>query len=560
VLVLLRELISGPGHAAGAGLEYRDREIDAAEITLGCAPDCTLQILGADVQRQHARLKTDGDGFSLSCVRGATVMLDGKAVRHGRLAPGSELGLGGARLRVTVAPPGFDGALEFTPASDVPASAFEAAYLTDLEQTRLSRRRPAWLLAIALIAIGLIIPWTLHRDALPWWASDQIWSTGPLLPAHEVAIGSDCSACHQVPFQRVQDQTCTTCHRDMTDHAVEPLNSHVGLADIRCATCHKEHNTPVHITITADALCTDCHAAPDWPENRLASAQGFTLATHPPFNVDLLVSTQAPRGTGLAYSWAWQSSPLADAEDRSNLKFPHDLHLDANKVQDMTSGDALSCGSCHRLQADQEHFAPIRMERHCRDCHDLKFDRNAPDRELPHANPAEALLTMEGHYMRLYADPDVGQPTRERRRLPDRGAAADTCTGPAYLCARARTAREAETQFTVRGCVTCHEVTVHETTDLLGRYQVAPVRLTPDFYTNARFNHRAHLTQRDATGDAACLTCHAADVSSASADVLMPDIDHCVTCHGDHRQRGLIQLNCVDCHSFHPGVLMEGAE
>jgi len=96
-----------------------------------------------------------------------------------------------------------------------------------------------------------------------------------------------------------------------------------------------------------------------------------------------------------------------------------------------------------------------------------------------------------------------------------------------------------------------------ETDDLLGRYQVAPVKLTPDFDRTARFDHSAHLTQRDARADDACLTCHAADTSTASTDVLMPDIQQCVTCHGDRAQRDLIPVDCVDCHSFHPTVATE---
>ena len=35
------------------------------------------------------------------------------------------------------------------------------------------------------------------------------------------------------------------------------------------------------------------------------------------------------------------------------------------------------------------------------------------------------------------------------------------------------------------GCVTCHEVAVHDSDDLLARYQVVPVRLTPDFFAFA---------------------------------------------------------------------------
>lgn len=155
--------------------------------------------------------------------------------------------------------------------------------------------------------------------------------------------------------------------------------------------------------------------------------------------------------------------------------------------------------------------------------------------------------------MRMYADPASGEPARPRRRLPDRSAAeADRCDGPAHVCARERTAREAEVQFTRRGCVTCHEVAVHDSPDLLGRYQVVPVRLTPDFFAAARFDHRAHLTRRDATGDAVCLDCHPATGSASSEDVLMPDLGQCVTCHGDHRQAERVPLHCIDCHAFHP--------
>ena len=553
--ILLRELISGLPGTPGA--VYRDREVDAAAVTVGSAVDAVIQVFGAEVVGRHATLTPAGSAFDVRCARGSVVVIDGASVGSGRLEPGQTLELAGARIRVLKAPAGFAGALEIEPQKEVTPEAFEAAFAVDLDQTRLGRRRPAWILAGIVLLFGLVLPFAVDLDALPWWTSDDAWSSGPLLPAHAVAVGDDCKACHAKPFERVQDTACTTCHGPMTDHAPEPLNSHVGLDTVRCASCHKEHNTTPHLVIRADTLCTDCHAEPDWPDNRLSAVAGFTEADHAPFAVDLLTSSHVTRGTGFAYDWAWQSSPLPDAVDPSNLKYPHDVHLDPGKVQNLTTGAALACADCHTLQPDGEHFAPIRMEQHCRDCHDLKFDRTAPDRELPHGNPSEALLVMEGHYMRVFADPTLDLPTRERRRLPDRVRNAETCSGPAYVCARERTAREAETQFTVRGCVTCHQVAVHETDDLLGRYQVAPVRLTPDFFRSARFDHAAHLTQQDAAGDDACLDCHQADTSTASSDVLMPNIEQCVSCHGDRHQPQLIPVDCIDCHQFHPTVATE---
>jgi hypothetical protein len=556
VNVLIRETTR-----SGAGSTVYDREFRGATLDFGSAPDCAIQILGRDVARRHGVLEPSGDGVRLRCSGRCRVTVNGASVGTATLNPGDAFELAGATVRVEPPPPGFDAAVTVTQPQQVSPEDLEGAYVTALDQTALSRRRPAWILAAAVLTFGLIVPWVIPAERLPWFVSDRIWSSGPLHPAHGVAIGNDCKACHVKPFQRVQDSQCLACHDAMADHTAPDLAAHVGLDGVRCASCHKEHNTPMHLTITDDRLCTDCHAAPAWPDNRLAPVRGFTLASHPAFSADLLMSTAEPRGTGFGYTWQNVSVPLGEAEERSNLKFPHDVHLDAARVRTMDTGEGLVCNDCHRLQLDHEHFEPISMERHCRDCHDLKFDRRAPDRELPHGNPAEVLLVMEGHFMRLYADPDAGEPVRARRRLPDRGAGAeaDRCDGPAYLCARERTAREAEAQFTLRGCVTCHEVVTHDSADLLGRYQVVPVRLTPDFFTAARFNHRAHLTQRDTTRDGACLLCHDATASASSSDVLIPDIDTCVTCHGDHRQRGLVPLHCIDCHSFHPIARRTGA-
>jgi predicted CXXCH cytochrome family protein len=552
VLVLIRE--------TSQNAAAHDRELDVKALSFGSAPDCALQILGAGVARHHGTLSPSGKGLKLECARGATVQIDGAPTRRASLAVGDQFALAGTTVKVLEPPAGFTAALAITPNRDVAASDFEGAYRTGLDQTWLSRRKPAWILAALVLALGLAAPWLLPRDQVPGWMSDQVWSSGPLHAAHTLAIGSDCSACHEVPFQRVQDSTCLTCHRGLADHAAPALASHVGLDTTRCATCHKEHNEPVHLTISADALCTDCHATPSWPDNGLASVSGFSAVTHPAFSVSLLVSEAQPMGTGLGYNWQIQTAPLPDAAEDSNLKYPHDVHLDVARVQNMSTGAPLGCADCHELLADREHFAPISMERHCRSCHDLKFDRRAPDRELPHGQPAEALLTMEGHFMRLFADPTIAEPTQARRRLPDRAGDGPRCDGPPHVCARQSTAREAETQFTRRGCVTCHEVVVHDTRDLLARYQVVPVRLTRDFYPNARFDHRAHLTRKDDNADAACLSCHAAETSSMSSDVLMPDIDTCVACHGDHRTRNLVPLHCIDCHQFHPKTIGGAAE
>ncbi len=553
--VLIREITTGSDGLS----EFRDRDFDGDSLTIGSAPDQSIQVIGHGVISNHATLTQSRDGLSLRCKRGAKVQIgDDPDVRKAQLTLGTTVEIAGNRLTLIDPPAGFDAAITVELNTDVEASDFEAAFVTDLEQTWLGKRSPAWWLALAVVTLGLLVPWYLERDNLPELMSDTLWSSGPLLPAHSVAIGDDCSACHKEPFQRVRDAECVVCHTSMTDHAGEPLFSHVGLADIRCATCHKEHNEPVHMTITADALCIDCHEEPAWPDNRLAAVSGFGPMVHPSFAVDLLVADPVARGTGFVYDWRQETQFLDRAVDRSNLKYPHDIHLDADKVQDLTTGEPLGCHDCHTLSPDDEHFEIITMERHCRACHDLKFDRRAPDRELPHGDPAEVVLTMEGHYARMYADPNANQQTSPRRRLPGRAPDSDRCTDPIHICAKRRTAQEAENQFTKRGCVTCHEVVVHASNDLLARYQVVPVRLTPDFFVAADFDHRAHLTQEGASGDAACRLCHEAEQSSSSQDVLIPDVNRCTGCHSDHSSDELIALHCVDCHAFHPDAHYAG--
>jgi hypothetical protein len=54
------------------------------------------------------------------------------------------------------------------------------------------------------------------------------------------------------------------------------------------------------------------------------------------------------------------------------------------------------------------------------------------------------------------------------------------------------------------------------------------------------------------TGDAACLSCHAATDSQESRDALVPDIDACTDCHAGPDAREGIRSPCVTCHVYHP--------
>ncbi|MEQ8859725.1 MAG: hypothetical protein RIC56_13860 [Pseudomonadales bacterium] len=555
--LLLRE---ATGQARGQRT-FRDTVLSGDAITVGSAPDQQIQILGKSVHGEHAVLRASQGRLSVRCRRGATIAANGKRVRSATIGPGESFEIDGNSLAVIDAPAGFDLALELVPDPDVDASAYEAAFSTDLEQTWLSRRGPAWTLLalVLLIALGAPLIYLQVGDidverSGAGTAPDVLWTTGPLHPAHELAMGNDCTACHTDLFQRVQDEDCRVCHDALPDHVELDRAGELQLSHTRCATCHREHNEPELLVVRTDAQCTDCHADPEdfVRPLRVAAVSGFSAAHHPEFKATLLRPVVTEAGTGLSFAWRDQIESIDGGREQSNLVFPHDVHLDEVKVRNPNDSSAMSCGDCHTLSEDREHFRPIRMENHCASCHELTFDVTAPDRQLPHGEPREVAFAIEGYYARKFIDPGQSDDTSARRRRPDRASTAESCRESPSVCAERRTREEVSNQFSVRGCITCHAVSESEASDIYSRFQVHPVRLVADYFDSARFDHVSHLVQENKTGDAACLTCHRADTSSTSEDLLMPALDNCTQCHGDPSVPEVVTLQCVGCHEFHP--------
>ncbi|HYM34772.1 MAG TPA: cytochrome c3 family protein, partial [Steroidobacteraceae bacterium] len=348
------------------------------------------------------------------------------------------------------------------------------------------------------------------------------------------------------------------CHKNISDH-VHPDRAQLAGADAmgkvqRCASCHREHGESLDELIPrADQLCTSCHAkgATRFANLKLLDVSAFEEKLHPPFAPRLLVPASSD---GL--TWKMEKTPLATASDHSNLKFSHRQHLDKDRVIRSSDGGALNCGDCHRPTLDGKRFLPITMQETCSSCHELSFDPAAPERQLPHGKPREAILVLQEYYARRYSDPAAAPVVRERRRLPGRSDEVTVCTAGPLPCARQAAANEIEGQFTRRGCVTCHEVNDTQNADIYERYQVRPVKLSTDFFPAARFDHAPHRIQKDRTGDAACLACHKANESAESSDLLLPDEPKCLECHRTHPGTSLgaeqIVSPCIACHEYHP--------
>jgi hypothetical protein len=117
-----------------------------------------------------------------------------------------------------------------------------------------------------------------------------------------------------------------------------------------------------------------------------------------------------------------------------------------------------------------------------------------------------------------------------------------------------------ENQF----CLKCHTVVTSENADDPPRIHSTGIR--EHWFTGSRFDHTKHdaipvdprSPQGQASpGDLACIVCHQqATTSRLTADLLLPGIDTCRTCHGppttNHGElTGGVSDQCTTCHTFH---------
>jgi predicted CXXCH cytochrome family protein len=549
---LLRKAVSGRSN------EFLDTEIEASELILGAGQIGEVTSMMHPLQFQAV----GGGQANFSCRRGITVSVDGKDSRKGFVQPGDVIVADGADITVMLPPAGFDFAVSVV-VKETSGQLFQSLP-TLLSKTSLSVRGWAIAFALIVIAAGLLIPSLslfdgpiakqLEHLPLP---SDKLWSTGPLISAHNSPdIGDNCQACHTEAFKMVEDKQCLNCHQQLENHidiAGMPVSQQDRFNHATCASCHREHNEPAHLIRRDKGLCIDCHGSiSDFDSSSKVPVQnitGFNLTDHPEFRLALLKAKK----DGEKFAWEIER-PREDHEqlkESSNLKFPHDIHLNPKKVEANAQGEALQCNSCHTLENDGEHFVPITMDNNCRSCHQLNFDSFAPDLELPHGDAPAAIAMMEAHFIRQFSDPELREKRTltQSRRIPGKRADAATCEEPVLECARAEALKEVEFQFADTGCVTCHEVTATNASDITQRWVVSPVKIVDDWYQTAKFNHKSHLSIAVEEGNV-CETCHQVAESNLATDINIPARDNCLQCHSDTSSHS-VELACVSCHAYH---------
>ena len=525
---LIRFLTS---NAAG-DVEHSDKIVDAPVITIGRATDQILHLKDRRARLEHAQIAPKNGAIHISTGAMAGVTVNGRSQRDAKLSVGDVIEVGSNILRVIEAPEGADFAFTFELSTTAASEHLEQSWTTPTSGIGgFSKRKLSWSFAAIVLVAAFVIPLLL----LDGWLT-----AGPVHSAHS-SIAGDCDSCHVNAFERVPDSACLDCHTpelhvDATPHAV--------LGEVRCASCHLEHNTPEQLVKRHQGLCADCHTAlPD--DVPLQSASDF-LDAHPDFRVSLLRPERLDTGE---LEWNINHVDLAAAmtADRSNLRFDHKVHLAADGIITPDGRRVIDCGECHVPEPGGARMQAISMDKHCSGCHTLTFDPDDPARTVPHGNARAVVQSLVEYYSArlLGEDPDA---VEQRIRRPGQSLTrADRDRAAAE--ARERALSVAADLFERQACANCHEVTrLGDNAEF--PWAVLPVRLTDTFFPHANFAHDAHDTEVTS-----CDSCHNASASESAHDLLMPDIGSCRECHGSGIARrnsaSQIPSTCIMCHSFH---------
>lgn len=306
-----------------------------------------------------------------------------------------------------------------------------------------------------------------------------------------------------------------------------------------CTTCHTEHEGAGRMEPTAQKFCAECHDGMDkrLTDTTLANAADFGTS-HPQFK--MLIYT----ALGQDKPERWLLSD--DLKEEHGLKFPHDVHLDrssgvtkmARSLGNKGYGEALVCADCHTPSDGPGGFSPVNMEEDCEACHSLVYDKVGDTfRSLRHGSVDEALADLRA------IDRTPRRPITTNRRRPGSIGSASVPGARYPTFGRPRSSLIAVNNALGPDgvCGECHIGTTRN-----GRADVMPVTIPEYYLVLGRFDHDAH-EQED------CTSCHLAEGSANSNDLLMPGIAVCRDCHlGEDSRVAEVPSSCAMCHQYHP--------
>jgi len=232
------------------------------------------------------------------------------------------------------------------------------------------------------------------------------------------------------------------------------------------------------------------------------------------------------------------------------LKFNHARHLTGTTIPKLPGGRTLDCAFCHQPDAAGAFMKPVAFESHCRVCHSLQFDPATPQLQLPHGSAAFVsafLRSLPKQYLNLAPpeDPAAANAFVQQKLAGLReqfGSGEDLEQRVFFSTATFGPETQVgtlggNTRAVFPGCALCHEVQPGR----LGSPSITKPVQTERWLAQAKFTHAKHAAT-------ACVQCHAAVTSQATADILLPPKETCAACHNP---RAGIADSCATCHTYH---------
>lgn len=383
------------------------------------------------------------------------------------------------------------------------------------------------LLSIAAPALGL-----LWLGSMAMAGSRAPYSSGPVSSAHAFTERK-CEACHQRDDSfraHVGDKACLTCHAGPAHPPSPPSGASARQAapvsGPGCATCHREHQGRVRLAAAVpDGTCVECHAdLPHVTSDIHRSVEAFP-SDHPEFAV------------------------LREGKDPGAVRFNHEVHVKGD-LRGPSGPETLACTSCHQPKLSRtggagtrvdNMMASVTFDRQCARCHPLFFDARL-DVTAPHAQP-KVVWPFVDQALRDYitAHPQaITERDQPDRRLPlnfPREPEPVVRNADEWVQTRAIRAKT----YLTRACAYCHGNPAPPDNRTTGLPVYRPSNLRTEWMARATFDHGPHLMVE-------CSSCHKAENSRATADVLMPSKDTCATCHAPGKGAS---SRCIECHGYH---------
>lgn len=552
----MRVLVRHLSHKSKSSDTRQDAPIQGARLRIGRGTDQEIHLPGLRVALAHAELDQAADGkIRLQSKISTGFHYNGSPVQAAVLADGDLIDIGGFHLRIGSAP-GCDLLLEITEDPAARGRETEVALLQraklDLTAAGLSKRPWAVRIALAIAALFILLPLLASvvpvagkwLRLIPLVPSDHAWSTGKVSDAH-AHFGTNCNTCHTLPFIPVRNSACLACHQQLAHHAEAPVLK-TGMFDgARCATCHHEHTGKASLIRHDEGLCVNCHGdlKSKFAETKIANVRNFGN-DHPEFRPALTYTVGDKK---LVHRVSL--SAKNDLRESPGVEFSHKTHLKVAGIESPTRGTVkMECVNCHQAEPGGGRMQPIAFEKNCHECHKLTIAGDDV-REVPHGDIPAALITIKdyyqawalrGGYPNAFA-PDVVQ-TRRRPGVPITQAEQQQALEWATQTAKMATAE----MLAFTTCGMCHAVEPTGHGEGADAWRMKPVAIPHEWLPQSHFSHSRHSTL-------ACKDCHAGVPNSdTSADVMLPRIESCRTCHasGDAGE-GKLASTCITCHKFH---------